>query len=294
MTASDARQQPEHYAEEIVHARLSDFLRACRSRIPMESCSLGRFQRGRAHVGKPVTQGEVAEACGISRQWYVLMENNRSVRVSGKALSRIAEALMMTPGERVSLFRLAVPELRSVSLTQHTRHAVDAITQFRPVMRKLLAANTAAEVLTIARDFALVEFGSHVVTTSTKLADGCWESAWSGIEHERFAKVNDALQEYSDAVTSDYAHADGVATLPGVVVTRFELDIRFPEAAGTLQSVLDAANCSDLSVAMVELQSRRGLNVRMMLVDYQTRKFTACERTQLRTLAGIVSLALPG
>ncbi|MBV8637378.1 MAG: helix-turn-helix transcriptional regulator [Candidatus Eremiobacteraeota bacterium] len=263
--------------EDIDCERLSSFLRRCRSRIPSESEFLGHFQRQRARVGKPLTQDEVAEACGISRQWYVLMENDRSVRVSGKALLRIAETLRMTPAERVTLFRLAVPELRSVSLTQQTKRTVDAIAQFRPLMRELWSASTESEALTVARGFAQAEFGSHAVVTFTRLADGCWDSAVSGDEPERFEAFRAVLREYCVANAGDYHDTHGVTMLPSEVLTHSEFG---------------AAGGPGLSTAMVRIQSRRGLVVTLMLVDYQLREFTAREQTQLRTLAGIVSLAL--
>jgi len=280
--------------EEARHERLGALLKHCRSRIPSECRSLGHFHRQAARVGKPVTQGEVAEASGISRQWYVLMENDRSVRVSGKALSRIAEALGMSSAERVSLFRLAVPELRSLSFTQRSKQALDAIAPFRPLMRKLWAASSAAQALTIAREYALTEFGSHAVITSTRGADGRWESALSGIEHECSAQLNDLLCGLCGAAATDYSDVPGLMTLPGQALTRRELDARFPEAAAKLRRILDGVNCADLSIAMVNLRSRHGLQVSFMLVNYQLREFTVHERTELRTLAGIVALALPG
>jgi hypothetical protein len=47
---------------------LSAFLKRCRARIHSEALVLGTYLRFLMRVGKPVSQQEVAEAAGISRQ----------------------------------------------------------------------------------------------------------------------------------------------------------------------------------------------------------------------------------
>src|ERR1700677_1691867 len=76
-----------------------------------EITALWPFLRLPVRNGKMPTQEEIAEAVGISRQWYALLESCQSVRVSARILARIAEALMLSPGERAELFRRALPEL---------------------------------------------------------------------------------------------------------------------------------------------------------------------------------------
>jgi transcriptional regulator with XRE-family HTH domain len=91
---------------------LAAFLKQCRARIHFEARALGPYLRFQTRIGKVVTQEEVAEAVGISRQWYALLESgSRRIRVSPPVLGRIAEALMLNSAERSALFQLAVPEL---------------------------------------------------------------------------------------------------------------------------------------------------------------------------------------
>ena len=87
-----------------------------RRRLSIDSCSesLGPYSRWPARLGKPVTQEEIAEAVGISRQWYSQLEGDRPTRVSVAVLARIADVLMMDSDERATLFRIALPELRSI------------------------------------------------------------------------------------------------------------------------------------------------------------------------------------
>ena len=71
-------------------------------------------------IGKAVTQEEVAEAAGISRVWYAMMENNRAARVSARVLDELVTVLGLEPHEHAALFRLALPETRSASCSERT------------------------------------------------------------------------------------------------------------------------------------------------------------------------------
>jgi transcriptional regulator with XRE-family HTH domain len=53
----------------------------------------------------------MAEAVGVSRNWYRRLENGDAPRASAKLLDRIAEAFQLTPEERMLLFMLAIPEI---------------------------------------------------------------------------------------------------------------------------------------------------------------------------------------
>ncbi|MBV8489873.1 MAG: helix-turn-helix domain-containing protein [Candidatus Eremiobacteraeota bacterium] len=86
---------------------LADFLRRRRARIRPEAARLGRYKRGRHRIGRPVTQEEIAEAIGVTRTWYSLLETDSGVRPSLVLLRRVADTLMLTTGERGELFDLA-------------------------------------------------------------------------------------------------------------------------------------------------------------------------------------------
>ena len=94
--------------------QLRQFLTDCRANVDLNAAFLGSKARHPRRVGKRVTQEEVAEAVGITREWYAALERGREVRVSALVLSRIAETLAMTADERRLLFTLAVPELTRV------------------------------------------------------------------------------------------------------------------------------------------------------------------------------------
>jgi transcriptional regulator with XRE-family HTH domain len=75
-------------------------------------CFLKTLRRRLAsHMGRRISQEEIAAAAGVSRGWYVSLESGKPIRCSVSFLARVAAALNATPPERATLFRLAIPEL---------------------------------------------------------------------------------------------------------------------------------------------------------------------------------------
>jgi transcriptional regulator with XRE-family HTH domain len=80
---------------------LGSFIRAHREHLPVPTKAIGRRR----------TPGwrreELADAAGVSVTWLTWLEQGRDVKASVAALTRLAEALKLTPAERASLFDLA-------------------------------------------------------------------------------------------------------------------------------------------------------------------------------------------
>jgi DNA-binding Xre family transcriptional regulator len=93
--------------EEALHR----FIRERRLRLAPESRFLGDAPRFPTRVGKAVTQEELADHLGISRQWYSRLENGAPAGFSMQLLSRLCDALLLSAAERVEFIRLAMPEL---------------------------------------------------------------------------------------------------------------------------------------------------------------------------------------
>jgi DNA-binding XRE family transcriptional regulator len=93
------------------HSEFASFLKTRRRSIPPESATLGSRKRLPARRGRRVTQEEIAEAVGISRNWYRRLESFDAPRASVKLLDRIAQAFQFTPEERMKLFLLGIPEI---------------------------------------------------------------------------------------------------------------------------------------------------------------------------------------
>jgi transcriptional regulator with XRE-family HTH domain len=94
------------------------FLKTLRRGIPPDAASLGPWKRLPARCGRRVTQEELAEAVGVSRNWYRRLESGATVRASTRLLDRLATAFASTPEERTKLFVLGIPEMRY----NRTRH----------------------------------------------------------------------------------------------------------------------------------------------------------------------------
>lgn len=92
-------------------SEFASFLKTRRQRIPSESMKLGSWERLPVRRGRRVTQEEIAEAVGISRNWYRRLESGDAPRASAKLLDRIARAFQFTPEERMYLFVLGIPEI---------------------------------------------------------------------------------------------------------------------------------------------------------------------------------------
>jgi transcriptional regulator with XRE-family HTH domain len=91
--------------------QLGSFLRMCRLRINKDATTLGNYHRLPCKVGRLVTQEELAEAVGISRSWYKMLESPAGVRSSIGLLVCLRDALELSPWETKHLFRLALPDL---------------------------------------------------------------------------------------------------------------------------------------------------------------------------------------
>src|ERR1700756_413236 len=83
---------------------LSAFLRALRERQSPAEFGLAAGPRRRT---PGLRREEVAQLCGISPTWYTWIEQGRDVSVSATALSRLGDALRLTPAERHYVFALA-------------------------------------------------------------------------------------------------------------------------------------------------------------------------------------------
>ena len=90
---------------------LAPFLKTCRRSIPPNTPTLGSWERLPDRRGRRVSQEEMAEAVGVSRNWYRRLENGDAPRASAKLLDRIAKAFQLTLEERMFLFVLAIPEI---------------------------------------------------------------------------------------------------------------------------------------------------------------------------------------
>jgi transcriptional regulator with XRE-family HTH domain len=273
---------------------LSGLLRRCRARLKPECRSFGPYLRLPIRVGKAVTQEELAEAVGISRQWYARLESEQHTVVSPSLLARVADALMMDFAERDDLFRLAVPELRAAPLTGQARTLLEILRPLRSLTRRLWVANTEAEVLTIVREHAMTGLRPDLVVARTRVAVGRWEYAGTGDESggERVDCLDRLPRERKGDAAVDDSLCYPILAQPGDVVTRYERDERLPNPSESDGGELGAVGWSDLSFAMTCVRSPNGFTGRLLLVHRTSHEYSDMERAELSTLAELASLAL--
>lgn len=95
-------------------------LKMWRLRLGKDLTALGSYSRLPCRIGRVVTQEELAEALGVSRSWYKMLESGAAVRTSLRLLATLADALMLSSSEKAQLFRLAFPELAVLEMVSST------------------------------------------------------------------------------------------------------------------------------------------------------------------------------
>jgi transcriptional regulator with XRE-family HTH domain len=167
------------------HSELALFLKFLRQRVDPDACNLGPHARLLSRVGKRVTQGELAEAVGASREWYARLESAATIRTSTALLDRLANALMVSPEERARLFHLAVPEVRCVPLRDDSIAVLEAFSRLRSLTKRLYTATSVEDVLMTASEQIAEWFDDALLVRSTQRCEsGLWETRCAGDKQE--------------------------------------------------------------------------------------------------------------
>jgi transcriptional regulator with XRE-family HTH domain len=90
-------------AVEVKQNALGEYLKLCRARL--RPADLGIHASRRRTPG--LRREELAQRAALSVTWYTWLEQGRGGKPSREALSRVADALLLTPVERQHLFALA-------------------------------------------------------------------------------------------------------------------------------------------------------------------------------------------
>jgi transcriptional regulator with XRE-family HTH domain len=279
--------------EQPAERHVSLLLRNGRKRIASEQDSLGPYTRIPLRVGKPVTQEELAEAVGTSREWYGMLESGRSPGVSSRLLSKVADVLMLDSDERAELFRLVRPELRTLLQTR-SLEMLDAFADVRHAARRLWTATTEVEALQFAREFQMNGIAPDLMVSYTRAGDGHWDYSLTGDdrEAERFCRLEGAIRDqWGDTLIDELLCYDSIEE-PGALITRVERDRRFPDNTAKDRPLLNEVGWSELSFANVNVRSRRGLVARLSVLYHGPHDFSGIERAELSTLGELTSLAL--
>lgn len=275
--------------------QLKIFLRGHRQRIDPQIRFLGDFARLPVRCGRPVTQEEMAEAIGVSRVWYAMLESGAQLRTTAKVLDRLAVVLMLDPPDRARLLHLAMPELGRREVGAESALVLESYSVVRSATKRLWAATTQVEALeAMAEEVAAIVDDADLVFYVRRLGAGQWE--WPYIVDRGLAQRNDqAFAAATSGMTP--AQVDELVLFP---------QLSQPGEIGTEQNYVSTAavvraahddNFSDPklglgSVLHARVRSRSGLVAGFTIKHLGGHTYPPEQRAILSTLAELTSVAL--
>jgi transcriptional regulator with XRE-family HTH domain len=134
---------------------LGAFLRGHRLAIDPNAPSIGPYERIPRRIGRRVTQEELAEAIGVSREWYSRLENGTAWHASAPLLRTIAAALALDESERQRMLSYAPSDL-ALANAQFAQAAIDGILSSVSRLRRFVQHVTAASSFSEAVELAVV------------------------------------------------------------------------------------------------------------------------------------------
>lgn len=255
---------------------------------------LGFAERSWQRIGRPVAQEEIAEAVGVSRQWYSALERGTGDRASMALLGRVATALMLDEEARETLFRLAIPGLKAAPQRPDTALVVDAFSWVRSCSRRLWNASSEYEALAIATEEVSARFESPpLIYSGARTPDGTWE--WPLIAGEesasrRFAEFIETFRATSSAERIDELRLYPLLLEPGEVCT--EEAFRSLSISDKYFRALKEHGFGDWSMLYGRIRSRRNF-IAGITVRFPKRVYSPEERAILSALTELASLAIP-
>jgi transcriptional regulator with XRE-family HTH domain len=274
-------------------SELALFLNALRRRIDRDVRALGPYVRLPGRVGKRVTQEEIAEAIGVCREWYAVLESAGQARASTRLLDRLADALMVAPAERARLFQLALPELGRTHLRDDSTASLEAFTRLRSLIKPLWAATSVDDVLTTATERIADCFeGAFLVHTARRQRPGVWESqplddAQDLNDASDLLREMNALSLTSETIDAAYLYPQLVNA--GDVGTE---DLHPLPLQHEVQKVVARSRLPTFSFLKGRVRSRSGLIAGISIWHESGHAYSASDRAVLGAVAELTSLAL--
>ena len=155
---------------------LAHLLRSLRNRVSPDVVTLGSYERATRRCGRSITQEELAEAIGTTREWYAMLESGKRVRASTALLDRLADVLGLDANERANLFNAAIPELRQRALSDSSKAALEGFTMLRTAAKALASATSEADALAVAGEELTAWFDdAKMVAGMRRFESGLWD-----------------------------------------------------------------------------------------------------------------------
>jgi DNA-binding XRE family transcriptional regulator len=192
-----------------------DFKQRRRS-IPNEAVAIGEYRRRLRRIGRPVTQGELAEALGISREWYCSIENGKCTEASPELLRKITVALH---------------DRRRARMLQwgHDQSLVSSLANVRHYINRVSVAASYAEAATDAIETGAGLLGTPCVSVINLEGDdrlpgyavGPQARFWSPVCDRVVRDTHALLRDGGLSLNEDLPTADGI-DVDSTVVVPFE------------------------------------------------------------------------
>ena len=277
-------------------ASMGAFLKGHRRLISRDATSLGPYPRLPVRHGKGVTQEEIAEAIGVSRVWYAMLESGAALHTSPRLLGRLADALALSDASREALFRLGLPELTNRNPDAALQELSSSIFPLRSVARRVWSATSETEILAIVVEAASQTFpDADFAGAFKRMQPGAWEypvlfggqrvkTTLADLHAELFAGLS--------AAQIDEAMLYEALTEPGQVGTRAELH-RNLSVKSRIDKAFDSVGFDGANFLDAHVKSREGVES-TIFVNYVDgyRTFSELDRLVLGSLADLASLAI--
>jgi transcriptional regulator with XRE-family HTH domain len=246
-------------------------------------------------ITKPVTQEEIAESIGVSREWYSRIELGRNPRVPPSLLDRLADVLMLDGARRDALFTLGIPELRSASLGTEAV-SVAQLRSLRTIIKRLWAATSEVEIIQTVLEYGQTLFrGTDLAMSHHRLGSGRWEipvQLGTDPVQRRLTHLAELIMTRCDASEIDQWFLQGVVTQPGDTVM-FSDVLSELAVAKTIPDLERQVNLGHSSVLVSHVRSRNGYEGNVVIGRAGARyDFFSTEVTIFSALADLASLAL--
>lgn len=273
--------------------RLSELLREARRSISVDTHSLGNTLRFPGRVGKRVTQEEIAEAIGVSRVWYAMLETGQPVRASVALLERICNALGLDEQQRACVFELGIPQISARMIELRHSAILQASMQMRSSVKRLWSTSTVEEALSAAAEESSRYFeDAQLVFFVRRVAQGRWEHPFI-VDRGIGARSARFYAELASSLTPD--RFDEVVLYPALAE---------PGDVGTVDSYA-ATSVADLyeterakhklhrcMFIHARIRSRDGLTGGITVKHAREREYSEVDRAVISAIASLTSLAL--
>jgi transcriptional regulator with XRE-family HTH domain len=237
----------------------------------------------------------LAAAIGVSREWYAAIESAMAVRTSRrpspKLLARVADALMVTPQERTTLFALALPE-DVARLSDRTGAVIDAFSRMRSFVKQLYTATSIEGALVMGSEQIADWFDNAVfVHTSRRRDAGVWDPLHLDDKPYR-SEITGVIQEVFEGLPSKAIDA---ANLYPQLPNAGDVGTGELQPLPLQQMLLKGCARRRLPVCTflkARVHSRRGLISSFSVFHEHGHAYSPSDYAVLATFAEVASLAL--